>query len=154
MATHPESKYAANVSTSGSAPPRASLRGLSTEHRVDERGLIACQHPVRQDVSGLDDRPIQVHADGHGQSLAGLLVGTGDPVCTRMSPTYCDAPGRTPPESVEFAMDDLPEISGGVQTIRHAGCAGRVAEGQNHHASVFRGHQDIAVAESVQHDPF
>ena len=97
-------------------------------HEVDQRGLIARQHPVCQDVSHLDDRPAEVHARGHGQALAGLLVGAGYPVGPRMSSTHCDAPRGAPSESVELTVDDF-RGRRGVQSARRAGRAGRVSQG-------------------------
>jgi hypothetical protein len=71
-----------------------------------------------------------------------------------MSPTHCDTPGGTPPEAVELAVDDFPEVARGIQAARCAWRAGRIAQGQDHHATIFRGHQDVTVTKSIQHDPF
>ena len=101
--------------------PRLAERVENGVHEVHQRRLIAREHPVRQKVSGLHDRPVQAHPGRHGQPFASLLIRTGDPVRTRVRPTHRHPPRRAPTETAELAVDDLPEVTGGVQTDRRAG---------------------------------
>ncbi len=80
--------------------------------QVVQRGLVPGEYPVGQQVACLDDRAVEVHPGCHGQSFAGLLVGTGDPVGTRVRTTDRDPPGGSTPQAAELAVHGLAEAAG------------------------------------------
>jgi hypothetical protein len=101
---------------------------------------------------GLDDWPVQLHARGHGEAIASLLVGTGNPVCPGVRTPNGDLPGTALPQSGEFAVHELSKVAGGSYS---AGCRRgprRVGQGDDNYTAFLRGDKDVSITESVQDD--
>jgi hypothetical protein len=87
-------------------------------------GLVAQQHPVDQQLLGLDQRFVQLQPHGHRQAFPGLFVGPGEAVRPRMRTTHRHPPRsatRNPPELAEHEITQRLRAGAGPGTSVPAG---------------------------------
>jgi hypothetical protein len=77
--------------------------------------LVSQQHPVDQQLMGVDDWFVNVQPPGHRERLARLLVGAGDAIQSEVRAADRDLPGTAVGQPAQFAVHELPEIIGGVR---------------------------------------
>jgi hypothetical protein len=126
-ATSPGPAGKSRPARTGPAPPRAWHSGWKTESTRSVsagRSRASTRYVSRSLASTIG--AVQMHPGRHVQPFTSLLIGTRDPIGTRMRTSDRDPPGRTAAKPAEFVVDRRPGAPGGGQAHRGVRGSGRL----------------------------